>query len=257
MDDVRLRRLHRFDVGDGLTFRQAQRDPVDEGGERRGVDVTHCRDHQVRPGQQKSSRRLDVVGRDGIERREPRLGVRHQPVIAIEGSRELLRDLAGRAAQHGFIVAAEVRLADGERRSVEARAREGEFQEPERLFAMLHDGGEGHIDRVAARTGRELDGHAVPLLEEGHAVHVARPLVEGVGHQRCDAGLVARLLHVAALEGKTEREGRRLALHEPDRHAARALERLDGFGTRGQAGAQGQGADGSEHKRTQCHGMNS
>ena len=118
-----------------------------------------------------------------------------------------------------------------ERIGIEARLRQGEAQQVERLVPV---GGQHlHIAEHHVAAGVEVDAHGKRLqaLLEGDGVELAGALVHHAGDEISEALLVFRVLGGAAAEGKAHGDqGIGVALDQPSLDAAGARDALDVHG---------------------------
>ena len=219
-----LRRLGGLDVGDRRQAgfgRQAAEGLVEQLAERVGIDVADHRDLQRILGQHAADVVLqigDVDLRHAFQRAvgRPAIGM-----VAKGHFQELAagqrRRVGGVALQVGNHLGANA-LDIG---AVEMRRGQRHPQQVEGLVAGVLEHAQRAAEIIPRRTEAQLDGAAFEPFVEGLGIQFARALIEQIGDQTADAGLVGRVLRRAADEGIFHRDQRHGGvLHEPGLDAA-------------------------------------
>ena len=99
---------------------------------------------------------------------------------------------------------------------IEMRRCQRHPQQVERFVAVVLEHAQRPAERVARRGKGKFDGAALEPFVEGLGIQIARALIEQIGDQVADAGLVGRVLCGAAGEGVFHRDQRHGGvLHEP------------------------------------------
>ncbi len=249
-----LGRLGGHHIGDrdqiGLG-RQGAKRGIEQPAERGGVDIANHRDLQIAARQHALGVAAHIINgdlADAVERTARRAA------IGMIAERQFQKLVVGVPARIGRLPAqrrGQLRAHPFDIGGLKARLGQRQPQQVERLVAVLGQHAQRAAEVIAGRAERQFDRAALHALMEAARVEIAGALIDQIGDQMADAGLVGRVLGGAAIKAEFHGDQRHGGvLHEPGFDAAGRHQPLHLGGGRGSTGAGGSQADADgEHQQ--------